>query len=188
MNHVQSCPREWATKFQQAKHNSLDLQVLWRGITLLSDPFHKWSVLGAKPHRPIYISLREYFTLRRPEVSIISLSLKSLRGFRKGFQRRWHTKWGLVGFPVVGTEKEGILMRENSSQSTECVALMVSPTALRKHREHDPSSQLPRLQWNEQLDELHQEEMFWNLQTQWPEILNSASMPNFNECCYVNTK
>lgn len=77
---------------------------------------------------------------------MITLSLKSLRDFGKGFQRRWHTKWGLVGFPVVETEKEGILRRENSRQSRECVALMVSPTALRKHSEHDPASQLPRLQ------------------------------------------
>lgn len=85
VNHAQSFSTEWATKFQQAKHSSLDLQILWRGITLQSDPFYKLRVLGAKPHRPIYISLRESFTLRCPEVSMISLSLKSLRDFRKGF-------------------------------------------------------------------------------------------------------
>lgn len=94
VNHAQSFPSEWATKFQQAKHSSLNLQILWGGITLQSDPFYKLRVLGAKPHRPIYISFRESFTLWCPELSMINLSLKSLRDFRKGFQRRRHTKWG----------------------------------------------------------------------------------------------
>lgn len=94
VNHAQSFPSEWATKFQQAKHSSLNLQILWRGITLQSDLFYKLRVLGAKPHRPIYISFRESFTLWCPELSMINLSLKSLRDFRKGFQRRRYTKRG----------------------------------------------------------------------------------------------
>lgn len=64
-----------------------------------------------------------------------------------------------MGFPVFGIEKEGILRRENSSQSRECATLMVTPTALRKQNTILPLS-FPGFSGNEQLDELHQEAMF----------------------------